>query len=189
MTATIEDRVRSWSLPEGIIAHTIPATAWKGVRVAIMREDRYLDEDGVPRAAARTYLTDEGTQIEDVASLPEEDGDGSVHAGELLRVLSIDSLEDLDSLREWAEALEPSPSLDAQAEDAGAAAERACAEAIDEAVRWEWVLDEDPGDYERTPVVWREEDGLHAAMWADLADGEAVVEVVRDAAGQAQRIA
>jgi hypothetical protein len=177
-----------WDLPDGIVARAIPASASRGTLVAIVREERYLDEDGRPRAASDVYVTDEGTQVEDVAPLPVVDGDGSVHAGDLLRVRTIESAADLDSLMEWAEGLEPSPGLDAQVEDWEAVAVRALERGIDEALEWGDVREEDPEDYGAEPVVWREGDGLHAAMWAMAPGGEDVVEILRDADGSTQRI-
>lgn len=180
-------QVAGWDLPDGIVARAIPASASRGARVAIVREERYLDEDGRPRVASDIYVTDEGTQIEDVAPMPVEDGDGSVHAGDLLRVRTIESSEDLESLREWAEDLEPSKPLEPAEADWEAVAVRELERGIDEALEWDDVREEDPADYGREPVVWREGDGLHAALVAQAPEEERVVEIIRGADGVTRR--
>lgn len=175
----IKDAVSGWDLPAGIHAHFLPETAIDAARVAIVREERWIDEDGQLTASVDIHVESDG---EVVGWIDQNEGNGDHHAADVLRVATPDTQDDLDALGRWVEALESSDALSDRA-----AVERV-QDALDEEDPDDYADVEDPAQYGyRWPEVWLESDGLHAAVLSRASSG-GVVEMVRHADGTTQRI-
>lgn len=179
----IEDAVSGWDIPAGIHAHVYAERANNPARVAIIREARWINEDGDLKISDRTHEPDPDAYDSTIEAWLDEDyGDGSTHAGDLLRVAAPETMEDLEELGRWVEALESSD----------ARSDRAALERVTDALEGECPEDyadaEEPEAYGyREPDVWVKGGELHAAVLSRSSKGGAV-EAVRHADGTIERL-